>query len=85
MKGLGDPSGDAALGYADSLGRELQEELTDAAKAGAGTQIVFWETGLTSPQEVAATLASIKPLVIPAPPHIGEQVVTIGETPAKTR
>lgn len=83
--GLEPGSGDSALQYASDLSGTLQQEITDAARAGAGTAVVYWETGIASPQEVAATLANIKPLQIPAVPSIGEQRVTIGGTLAEPR
>lgn len=72
-------SGNDALNYADNLSQTLQDEVTNVARQGADTSVVSWDTGIASPSEVAATLASIKPLLIPPPPSIGEARVTIGE------
>lgn len=72
-------AGDEALRYADDLSKILKDEVTDAARQGAGTSVVTWDTGLASPSEIAATLTSIKPLDIPPPPSIGEARATIGE------
>ncbi len=77
--GLEKGAGDSALGYADDLSKTLRGEITDAARQGAGTSVVTWDTGLASPSEVAATLTSIKPLDIPPPPSIGEARPTIAE------
>ncbi|MEC3949294.1 hypothetical protein [Sphingobium sp. HWE2-09] len=78
MNGLEAGAGDNALGYADDLSGKLQDEVTDAARKGAGTPVVDWARGLATPDEVAAKLASIQPLRLPPPPPMGEQRVTIG-------
>lgn len=78
MNGLEAGAGDNALGYADDLSGKLQDEVTDAARKGAGTPVVDWARGLATPDEVAAKLASIKPLRLPPPPPMGEQRVPIG-------
>lgn len=78
---LEDGAGDNAIDYADNLSKTLQAEITDAARNGAETAVVTWDTGLASPSDVAATLATIKPLRIPPPPSIGEARATIGEPP----
>lgn len=83
--GLENGAGNNALEYADNLSRTLQGEITDAARQGAGTPVVAWDTGIASPSDVAATLATIKPLRIPPPPSIGEARVTIGEPADATR
>lgn len=83
--GLQEGAGNDALEYADNLSNILQKEVTDVARRGAGTPVVTWGTGLASPSEVAATLATIKPLRIPPPPSIGEARVTIGEPAAAPR
>lgn len=85
MNGLDNGSGDDALAYADNLGGLLRKEITDAARDGAGTPVVSWDTGLASPGEIAGALATIKPLRIPPPPSIGEARVTIGEPADATR
>lgn len=77
--GFENGAGNDALEYADNLSKILQGEITDAARLGTGTTVVTWDTGLASPSEVAATLASIEPLRIPPPPSIGEARPTIAE------
>lgn len=79
VNGLEPGAGNNALEYADDLSKTLRAEITDAARDGAETAVVTWETGLASPSDVATTLATIKPLRIPPPPSIGEARVTIGE------
>src|SRR3546814_12326161 len=78
MNGLEAGAGDNALTYADDLSGQLQDEVTEAARKGAGTPVVAWARGLATPDEVAAKLASIQPLRLPPPPPIGEQRGTIG-------
>ena len=78
MNGLQPGAGDGALGYANDLSGQLQDEVTDAARKGAGTPVVDWARGLATPDQVAAKLASIQPLRLPPPPRLGEQRVTIG-------
>jgi len=78
MNGLEAGAGDNALTYADDLSGKLQDEVTDAARKGAGTPVVDWARGLATPDDVAAKLASIEPLRLPPPPPMGEQRVTIG-------
>src|SRR3546814_6988358 len=77
MNGLVAGAGDNALTYADDLSGQLQDEVTEAARKGAGTPVVDWARGLATPDEVAAKLASIQPLRLPPPPPMGEQRVTI--------
>lgn len=79
MNGLEPGAGDNALGYANDLSGSLQDEVTDAAKKGAGTPVVDWARGLASPDEVAAKLSSITPLRLPPPPPMGEQRAAIGD------
>ena len=79
MNGLEPGTGDDALGYADDLSGTLKNEVTDAARLGAGTPVVDWAKELATPDEVAAKLASITPLQLPPPPPMGEERVTIGD------
>ena len=72
-------AGDGALGYANDLSGTLQDEVTDAARKGAGTPVVDWARGLPTPDDVAAKLNSIKPLNLPPPPRIGERRVALGD------
>src|SRR3546814_9762321 len=67
MNGLEAGAGDNALTYADDLSGQLQDEVTEAARKGAGTPVVDWARGLATPDEVAAKLASIQPLRLPPP------------------
>lgn len=69
-----------ARNYADNRSKELSVELIEAARLGVSTEISGWDVNIAKPQDVAASLAAIKPLEIPAAPSIGEQVVTIGGT-----
>ena len=85
MNGLEFGAGDDALEYADELSGTLPQEVTDAARAGTGTQVVDWAYGLATPDQVAATLNSIKPLQLPSPPVIGEKRTTIGGLPTESK
>ena len=73
-------SAEAAREYADQRSAELTSELIGAAQTGVRADISGWNINIASPQDVAATLATIKPLEIPAPPSLGERTVTIGGT-----
>ncbi len=69
-----------ARDYAESRSKQLSAELIEAARLGVSTEISGWDVSIAKPQDVAASLAAIKPLEIPAAPSIGELVVTIGGT-----
>lgn len=73
-------SAEMALQYADNRSAELSAELIKAAQIGAQADITGWNVNIASPQDVAATLATIKPLEIPPLPSLGERTVTIGGT-----
>jgi hypothetical protein len=78
-------AGESALGYANDLGGSLRKEITDVARESAATPIAMWGTGIASPSEVAATLASIKPLQLPPPPTIGEKRPALAAYPTPGR
>src|SRR3546814_16491705 len=78
MNGLEAEAGDNALTYADDLSGQLPDEVTEAARKGAGTPVVDWARGLATPDEVAAKLARIQPLYTPPPPPQGDQRVPSG-------
>lgn len=73
-------SAEMAREYADNRSAELTAELIRAAQVGAHADISGWNVNIASPQDVAATLATIKPLEIPPAPSLGERTVTIGGT-----
>lgn len=78
-------SAEQARAYAQNKSAELSAELIGAAQVGVRADIGGWNVNIASPSEVAATLATIKPLTIPAPPKIGERNVTIGGTLPEAR
>jgi len=85
LNALESGAGDAALNYSHDLSNELTQEMADAARAGARTDIVGWDTGLATPDQVRATIMSIEPLRIPPPPSIGEAATSIGDRPEGAR
>lgn len=63
-------SGDAALGYAEGLSRELQAELNDAAQNGQTISVEGWNTDLPDPAQVQAQLDALKPEPLPPLPEL---------------
>ncbi len=56
--------------YADDVSGRLREKLDASIQQGVTIDVMGWDTGLPSPEQVRADLEKVKPIVIPAPPRI---------------
>jgi hypothetical protein len=74
MNGLEPGAGDGALRYAGSLSSELSGELEAAATRGVTISIEGWDSGLRSVEDLRRTLESVKPIAIPPPPKLEDNV-----------
>lgn len=72
-------SGDGALEYAEEVGQELQEELTDAVQNGQTVSIEGWDADLPPPSEVRATIEAMPPIEFPDLPEISRDAQSEGE------
>lgn len=73
---LDEGSGDAALDYADSVGEQLQDELTDAVQNGVTVDVAGWDTNLPSPQQVRGEFDKLPPIKFPDPPKISRDALS---------
>ncbi len=63
-------AGDAALAYSESLTTGIVDSLTQAAQDAARVDMVDWNIGIASPDQVQAMIASVRPVQIPKPPTL---------------
>ena len=56
--------------YSEDVSNRLRGKLDASIRQGMTIDVAGWDTGLPSPVVVQAQLATIRPIVIPPPPHI---------------
>ena len=72
-------AGNSALEFADQIGEQMQDEVTEAVRTGATISIEGWDTGLPPPSQVRADIDRMPPVKFPDLPKISRDAANEGE------